>query len=114
MSTIETAASPIPPAAVPLPAAPPAAPRLDPRVILAVCGLAIFIDVAGTGIVIPAIPEFASLFGASEAGMGLAFSMFAVAFLLSVLPLGAVVGRTGRIDLVVGAGMAFLALAAGI
>jgi MFS family permease len=77
-----------------------------------VCGLAIFIDVAGTGIVIPAIPEFASLFGASEAGMGLAFSMFAVAFLLSVLPLGAVVGRTGRIDLVVGAGMAFLALAA--
>lgn len=77
----------------------------DPRAVLAVCALAIFTDVAGSGIILPAIPEFAGLFGASEAVMGYAFSTFALAFLLSVLPLGRLVGATGRADLVVAGGM---------
>jgi len=89
-----------------------AARRADPRLVLGACGLAIFTDVVGTGIVIPAIPTFAAMFDASEADMGFAFAMFALAFLVSVLPLGALVDRTGRIDLIVGAGMVLVALAA--
>lgn len=107
MSTSETVVNPSPSATVSSRAR-----YVDPRLILAVCGLAIFTDVVGSGIVIPAIPEFATLFGASEAGMGYAFSMFGLAFLVSVLPLGVLVDRTGRIDLIVGAGMALVACAA--
>ncbi len=83
----------------------------DPHAVLAVCALAIFTDVVGSGIILPAIPEFAQLFGASEAVMGYAFSTFALAFLLSVLPLGRLVGITGRADLVVAAGMLSMVVA---
>ncbi len=107
MSTSETVVNPSPSATGASRSRP-----TDPRLILAVCGLAIFTDVVGSGIIIPAIPEFATLFGASEAGMGYAFSMFAFAFLVSVLPLGALVDRTGRVDLIVGAGMVLVACAA--
>ena len=76
---------------------------MDPRrrtAVLSVCGLAIFTDVAGVGVVVPAIPQFAALFGASEAALAYAFSAFSVAFLIAALPLGYVVDRTGRADLV--------------
>lgn len=72
---------------------------------LTVCGLAIFTDVAGVGVVVPAIPQFAALFGASEAALAYAFSAFSVAFLLAALPLGYAVDRTGRAGLVVFLGM---------
>lgn len=107
MSSSETAASGDPPARGAAPGR-----RTDPRLVLAVCGFAIFTELVGTGIVIPAIPDFAALFGASDAAMGYAFSLFALAFLVSVLPLGVVVDRTGRTDLIVGAGMILVALSA--
>ncbi|MCZ7663262.1 MAG: MFS transporter [Thermoleophilia bacterium] len=78
---------------------------------LLICDLAIFVDVVGSGIVIPAIPQFAQIFGASEGAMGYAFSAFAVGFLLTALPLGVLVDRTGRSGLVVGAGMVSIVLA---
>jgi len=81
---------------------------MDPRrrtAVLFVCGLAIFTDVVGVGVVVPAIPQFAALFGASEAGLAYAFSAFSVAFLIAALPLGYIVDRTGRADLVTFLGM---------
>ncbi|MCJ7798115.1 MAG: MFS transporter, partial [Thermoleophilia bacterium] len=73
--------------------------------VLLVCGLAIFTDVVGVGVVVPAIPQFAALFGASEAALAYAFSAFSVAFLITALPLGYIVDRTGRADLVTFLGM---------
>ncbi len=85
---------------------------MDPRrrtAVLLVCGLAIFTDVVGVGVVVPAIPQFAALFGASEAALAYAFSAFSVAFLIAALPLGYVVDRTGRADLVAFLGMVCVA-----
>lgn len=95
-------------------AATPRARRMlrDPHAVLAVCALAVFTDVVGSGIILPAIPEFAELFGASEAVMGYAFATFALAFLVSVLPLGRLVGATGRADLVVAGGMLSIVVSA--
>lgn len=80
--------------------------------VLVVCGLAIFTDVVGVGVVVPAIPQFAALFGASEAALAYAFSAFSLAFLLTALPLGYVVDRWGRAGLVTFVGMAGVAAAA--
>jgi len=88
---------------------------MDPRrrtAVLFVCGLVIFTDVAGVGVVVPALPQFAALFGASEAGLAYAFSAFSVAFLIAALPLGYSVDRTGRADLVTFLGMVCLGGAA--
>jgi MFS transporter, DHA1 family, solute carrier family 18 (vesicular amine transporter), member 1/2 len=82
---------------------------MDPRrrlAVLLICGLAIFTDVVGIGVVVPALPQFAALFGASEAALAYAFSAFSVAFLITALPLGYLVDRTGRADLVTFLGMA--------
>lgn len=80
--------------------------------VLLVCGLAIFVEVLGSGIVIPAIPEFAALFSAPDAVMSYAFALFAVAFLVAILPLGYVVDRTGYTGPVIVGGMLSVAAAA--
>lgn len=85
---------------------------MNPRrraAVLVVCGLAIFTDVVGVGVVVPAIPQFAALFGASEAALAYAFSAFSVTFLITALPLGYIVDRTGRADLVTFLGMVCVA-----
>jgi len=85
--------------------------RLTP---LLICNLAIFVDVTASGILSPAIPQFAAVFNASEADMGYAFSVFSVTFLLTALPLGLLVERTGRSGLGVGTGMLNVMVAATI
>src|SRR5665811_1717781 len=79
--------------------------RLIPLLPLLICDLAIFVDVTAAGIMSPAIPQFAAIFNASEAAMGYAFSAFAATFLVTALPLGLVVERTGRSGLLVSTGM---------
>jgi DHA1 family solute carrier family 18 vesicular amine transporter 1/2 len=82
------------------------------RSILLVCGLSLFVDVVGSGIVVPAVPEFAALFGASDAAMGYSFAAFAAAFLLAILPLGYIVDRTGNNQVVVVGGLVSITAAA--
>src|SRR5660398_220273 len=86
--------------------------RLIPLLPLLICDLAIFVDVTAAGIMSPAIPQFAAIFNASEAAMGYAFSAFAATFLVTALPLGLVVERTGRSGLLVGTGMVSIMIGA--
>jgi len=86
--------------------------RLIPLLPLLICDLAIFVDVTAAGIMSPAIPQFAAIFNASEAAMGYAFSAFAATFLVTALPLGLVVERTGRSGLLVSTGMVSIMIGA--
>jgi len=72
--------------------------------------LAIFLDTVGYGIIIPVVPQYATLLGASPGGVGLIFAAYSLTLLLGSLPAGRLADRHGRRGPVVG-GMAGLALA---
>lgn len=72
--------------------------------------LAIFLDTVGYGIIIPVVPQYATLLGASPGGVGLIFAAYSLTLLLGSLPAGRLADRHGRRGPVV-LGMAGLALA---
>ncbi len=79
-----------------------------PPAVAALTTVGFFVAV-GFGLVIPAIPIFASSFGVSATAIGLVVSAFAVARLLSGLFAGRLVERFGE-RLVLGSGLAMVAL----
>ena len=79
-----------------------------PPAVAALTSVGFFVAV-GFGLVIPAIPIFASSFGASATAIGLVVSAFAVARLVSGLFAGRLVERFGE-RLVLGSGLAMVAL----
>lgn len=79
-----------------------------PPAVAALTTVGFFVAV-GFGLVIPAIPIFASSFGASATAIGLVVSAFAVARLVSGLFAGRLVERFGE-RLVLGSGLAMVAL----
>ncbi len=79
-----------------------------PPAVAALTSVGFFVAV-GFGLIIPAIPIFASSFGASATAIGLVVSAFAVARLVSGLLAGRLVERFGE-RLVLGSGLAMVAL----
>jgi MFS family permease len=79
-----------------------------PPAVAALTSVGFFVAV-GFGLIIPAIPIFASSFGASATAIGLVVSAFAVARLVSGLFAGRLVERFGE-RLVLGSGLAMVAL----
>lgn len=79
-----------------------------PPAVAALTSVGFFVAV-GFGLIIPAIPLFASSFGASATAIGLVISAFAVARLVSGLFAGKLVERFGE-RLVLGSGLAMVAL----
>lgn len=79
-----------------------------PPAVAALTSVGFFVAV-GFGLIIPAIPIFASSFGASATAIGLVVSAFAVARLLSGLFSGRLVERFGE-RLVLGSGLAMVAI----
>jgi MFS family permease len=79
-----------------------------PPAVAALTSVAFFVAV-GFGLIIPAIPIFASSFGASATAIGLVVSAFAVARLVSGLFAGRLVERFGE-RLVLGTGLSMVAL----
>ncbi len=79
-----------------------------PPAVAALTSVGFFVAV-GFGLIIPAIPIFASSFGAGATAIGLVVSAFAVARLVSGLLAGRLVERFGE-RLVLGSGLAMVAL----
>jgi MFS transporter, DHA1 family, solute carrier family 18 (vesicular amine transporter), member 1/2 len=79
------------------------------KVVLPLASAIIFVDMIGYGIIIPTLPSFAKMLGASEREVGLLFSCYAIVAILVLLPLGILVDSYGKIRFIV-AGMLTLTL----
>lgn len=75
---------------------PTSGPALRTRGALATVYLAVFIDLFGFGILLPALPYYAQKLGASGLTLGILFSSYSIAQLLGAAALGRLSDRFGR------------------
>src|SRR5438067_12075684 len=80
----------------PQPAAPSEATRLGLSRSMALILFTVFLDLLGIGLIFPIGPFYATAFGASAFDVGLLFTLFSVAQVLTIPILGALSDRYGR------------------
>ncbi len=66
------------------------------RPLLVLVSLLVFVDSVGYGLVVPVLPRYSRELGVSDFGIGFLFATYAIALLLTAIPMGSLADRLGR------------------